>query len=170
MTATKWTKFWDMHSGGSQKLDWAFIFIEAPLKEAEIIFQNRFGRKPNRVTCTGCGSDYSIDEGDSLEQLTGYHRNCRYGYFDKKGKEITKDEAWVCGEGMVNGATAKYVEKQDEEKSAWGKFLPFEKFLKTRKFGRGLTGEEKVLVIFKEDIKPGEREGELEEEGYVWVD
>lgn len=73
-----WTHFWDMHSGGSQKEEWHHIFIEAPEHEAEIIFQNRFGHNPHRVTCTCCGSDYSVSEEDDLLQATGYHRNCVY--------------------------------------------------------------------------------------------
>lgn len=73
-----WTRFMDMHSGGGQKEKWAYIYIEAPQEEAELIFYNRFGHNPNRVTCTCCGQDYSIDDKESLEQLTGYDRGCAY--------------------------------------------------------------------------------------------
>lgn len=73
-----WTHFWDMHSGGGQKEKWAHIYIEAPEEEAKIIFYNRFGHNPDRVTCTCCGNDYSISEHADLKQLTGFHRNCRY--------------------------------------------------------------------------------------------
>lgn len=73
-----WTKFWDMHSGGGRKEPYDRIYIEAPEKEACIVFYNRFGHNPNRVTCTCCGEDYSIDEHESLEQATAFHRNCRY--------------------------------------------------------------------------------------------
>jgi len=94
-----WTKFWDMHSGGGTKLwrhadgtiddngSWRraktdeqpveFIYIEAPQEEARVIFYNRFGRNPDRVTCTCCGSDYSLDSEEDFAQLTGYHRNAR---------------------------------------------------------------------------------------------
>jgi hypothetical protein len=72
-----WTQFMDMHSGGGSKLDWNMTFIEAPQDEAEIIFQNAFDRDPNHETCDCCGNDYSIHEGVSLQQITGYHRNCR---------------------------------------------------------------------------------------------
>jgi hypothetical protein len=79
MKATKWTQFWDMHSGGGLKeKPYSKIYIEAPMAEAVVIFYNRFGHNPNRVTCTCCGEDYSIEESDSLEQLTGYHRGCEH--------------------------------------------------------------------------------------------
>lgn len=67
-----WTKFMDMYSGGSLKEKWEYIYIEAPQKEAELIFYNRFGHNPNRVSCTCCGNDYSISESESLEESTGY--------------------------------------------------------------------------------------------------
>ena len=67
-----------MHSGGGQKLKWGRIYIEAPESEARVIFQNRFDRNPERVTCTCCGEDYSITESISLAQSTGYARGCDY--------------------------------------------------------------------------------------------
>ena len=72
-----WTHFMDMHSGGGQKEPWAHIYIEAPEDEARAVFFHRFGHDPEHVTCDCCGDDYSISSGDSLAQLTGYHRNCR---------------------------------------------------------------------------------------------
>lgn len=73
------TQFYDMHSGGGCKeKPYELIYIEAPEAEAEVIFYNRFGHNPNRVTCTCCGEDYSITESDSLEQATAYHRNCKW--------------------------------------------------------------------------------------------
>lgn len=69
-----WTHFWDMHSGGDQKLDWAHIFIEAPEDEAKVIFYNRFHRNPERVTCTCCGEDYAISESPTLEEAASYVR------------------------------------------------------------------------------------------------
>jgi hypothetical protein len=62
-----WTHFFDMSSGGSEKLDWTHIYIEAPLDEARVIFYNRFGRNPDYVTCTCCGSDYSVNAIDKTE-------------------------------------------------------------------------------------------------------
>lgn len=71
-----WTRFWDMNSGGYRKLDWTYIYIEAPMDEAIAIFKKRFGRDPLTVTCDCCGSDYDISEYEDLEQATGYHRGC----------------------------------------------------------------------------------------------
>ncbi len=72
-----WTKFWDMNSGGVRKEKWDLIFIEAPIDEAELIFFNRFGHNPNRVSCTCCGSDYAIDDAETLEELQEYHLSGR---------------------------------------------------------------------------------------------
>lgn len=79
-----WTHFMDMHSGGSQKEAYAHIYIEAPEEEAKIIFYNRFGDNPERVTCTCCGDDYSISEDESLDQLTAFNRNCAYDNTEHK--------------------------------------------------------------------------------------
>lgn len=70
-----WTQFWDMHSGGHQKLAWAMIFIEAPVENAKQAFEILFNRDPDTTTCDCCGPDYSIHEGDTLEELTEYHRD-----------------------------------------------------------------------------------------------
>jgi len=73
-----WTQFWDMHSGGRQKEKWSKIYIEAPEEVAQVIFFNRFGHSPERVTCACCGEDYSISEYETLEQASAYHRGCEY--------------------------------------------------------------------------------------------
>lgn len=73
-----WTRFVDMHSGGDQKLSHKIILIEAPEKEAECVFYNRFNRDPYWVTCSCCGSDYSLDECVTLEQATGFDRGCEW--------------------------------------------------------------------------------------------
>lgn len=83
-----WTQFWDMHSGGGSKEKWEKIYIEAPENEAKVIFYNRFGHDPDRVTCTCCGNDYSISTNKSLAQLSGYHRNCAM----KDGKYVEKPD------------------------------------------------------------------------------
>ena len=71
--ARKVTRFMDMHSGGGSKEKWDYIYIEAPESEAIVIFLNRFGHSPHRVTCTCCGTDYSINEEDSLEEATEFY-------------------------------------------------------------------------------------------------
>lgn len=63
----KATRFNDMHSGGGLKEDFDEVIIEAPADEAAIIFYNRFGHNPHRVSCTCCGTDYWLTEYDSLE-------------------------------------------------------------------------------------------------------
>ena len=74
-----WTEFNDMHSGGGIKVDgYDRIYIQAPIDVAKTIFYNRFGHNPERVTCSCCGPDYSINEYPSLKQATGYPRNCRH--------------------------------------------------------------------------------------------
>lgn len=83
-----WTRFMDMYSGGSLKEKWQYIYIEAPQEEAELIFYNRFGHNPHRVSCTCCGSDYSIDDAESIEDATGYDRGCDYD--SEKGKYVDR--------------------------------------------------------------------------------
>lgn len=79
-----WTHFSDMHSGGGCKeAPYEDIYIEAPQYEAELVFYNRFGHNPHRITCTCCGPDYAIYENVNLAQATGYSRNCDY---DKTSK------------------------------------------------------------------------------------
>ena len=129
-----WTRFMDMHSGGDLKEKWRYIYIEAPEEEAKVIFYNRFGHNPNRVTCTCCGKDYSISSNKTLKTITAYNRNCAW---DEKNK---------C-----------YIEKASAEK--WhGKYTTLEKYKKTKD----------VLIIYKKDIKPEEKKGEVPEQGYVW--
>ena len=135
-----WTQFMDMHSGGGQKLKWAYIYIEAPEKEAEIIFQNRLGRNPHRVTCTCCGSDYSITEDKTLKRATAYERGCQ----------------WVKVAGEDGGG--HYVEKPSKG-YAWHEYKTLDEYLK----------QDDVLFIYKKDIKPEELEGELRAEGYCWA-
>lgn len=73
-----WTQFMDMHSGGRKKLDWSYVYIEASEDEARRVFYNRFSRSPDRVSCTCCGSDYSLTEAETFEQASGYERGCAY--------------------------------------------------------------------------------------------
>ncbi len=72
-----WTKFWDMHSGGSLKESYGVIYIEAPKEEAIVIFYNRFGHNPNRVSCTCCGEDYDVTESKTFAEASKFHREDR---------------------------------------------------------------------------------------------
>lgn len=93
-----WTKFMDMHSGGGTKEDFEYLFIEAPIEEAKIIFYNRFGHNPEHITCTCCGSDYSIYEYQSEEKLKEYLDFLKnHGYEDEEisfiyAKDISNKE------------------------------------------------------------------------------
>lgn len=88
-----WTHFWDMHSGGGTKLDWEHIFIQAPEFEARRVFQRRFGRDPNNVTCECCGGDYAISEAPSLAQASAYHRGLRHvTRDDQEGRYLEPNE------------------------------------------------------------------------------
>lgn len=162
---TMWTQFWDMHSGGGQKEKWANIYIEAPQDEAKVIFYNRFGHNPERVTCTCCGEDYSISEEESLVQLTGYHRGCKALETPrtKDGKYKEPDDPWF--------KAHYYLEPEDEKKairkgykmspfSGHGAYQTLEEYVKN----------DGVLVIYAKDIKPEERNGEVPVQGYVWQD
>lgn len=158
MKKTKWTKFMDMHSGGGTKEKWQQIFIEAHEEEAKIIFYNRFGHNPDRISCTCCGNDYIITEYDDIKQGTAFERGCRYAYF-KDGVEIPESEGFVMGKGVLEGVTAKYVEEKSEHSFSWNKeYIPLEIYM----------NKDDVLFIFKEDIKDDERMGDMPQQGYVW--
>jgi len=80
-----WTHFWDMHSGGRQKLKWQHIYIEAPEAKAITAFQTRFGRNLDNVTCNCCGPDYSVKEYKTIFEATGFQRNVRkYSIFTSR--------------------------------------------------------------------------------------
>lgn len=89
-----WTLFWDMHSGGDLKLNWSKIYVELPRDRAIEYFKTRFGRDPYNVTCSCCGEDYSISEEDTLEQVSGYHRNCAYDVNTDKYVESSDDSCY----------------------------------------------------------------------------
>lgn len=73
--AGPWTRFMDMHSGGSTKVKtYEYIYIQMAEEDARTFFSTTFGRNPNRVTCDCCGPDYLIDEYSTLEEATKYER------------------------------------------------------------------------------------------------
>lgn len=65
-----WTRFMDMHSGGGTKTDWEYIYIESDEAEARVVFYNRFGSSPDRVTCTCCGEDFYVREEGDFDPLS----------------------------------------------------------------------------------------------------
>ena len=87
-----WTRFMDMHSGGGQKEQFSFLHIEAPEEEAQVIFYNRFGHSADRVSCTCCGSDYSVSESETLALSSAFDRGCAY---DQRARDYVEqaDEA-----------------------------------------------------------------------------
>jgi len=139
-----WTLFWDMHSGGGCKEPpYEKIYIQAPQEEAEIIFYKRFGHNPHRVSCTCCGSDYSIDQYDTLEQASAYHRNCKWSDNEK---------------GYIE--ECRYTPKQLKEYGmADSKHFTVAQYIKKKN----------VLVIRAKNIKKEERVGTLPQQGYVWM-
>ena len=161
-----WTNFMDMHSGGGTKVDdFEHIYIEADKETAKVIFYNRFGHSPDRVSCTCCGEDYSIDENKSLAQLTGYRRNLRSleapRYKNGRLKpNPQKDEYYEDN---------YYLEKDEEPREGYevctryndgNNSVSLEEYVKS----------EGTLVIYEKDIKPEERLGECPEQGYIWQD
>lgn len=142
-----WTRFMDMHSGGGSKEAWNYIYIQAPEDEAKVVFYNRFGHSPERVTCTCCGEDYSISEGEDLADATAYDRNCR---FDKESRKYVEESR---GPGDIGYGTP---------------FIPLAEWIE--KPSAGWRGSDSVLLIPAADIDPKEREGSIPEQGYVWVD
>lgn len=70
-----WTRFYDMHSGGGQKVSHDIVYVQAKSEDcAKEIFQEKFDRDPEGETCDCCGPDYSISTEVSLEELTKPHR------------------------------------------------------------------------------------------------
>jgi len=101
-----WTRFSDMHSGGRAKerdeqgQEISQIYIQAPEREAEIVFYNRFGHAADRISCTCCGSDYSVtqlEDGETPTQEREYwlregYRSETDRYVDIPADEIKPDE------------------------------------------------------------------------------
>lgn len=154
-----WTRFMDMHSGGGTKEPpWEYIYIEAPECEARTIFYNRFGHNPERVTCTCCGGDYSISSGE-LAALTAYDRGCDYVYIDAAGNEHGEDYWQSTTREQRHALNGRYVERQSRE--PWAK-----KFATLDEYRQ----RDDVLFLPASDIKPEWRDGEVPEQGYVWID
>jgi len=147
-----WTKFWDMHSGGRQKEKWSKIYIEADSQEeAEVIFYNRFGHSPNRVTCTCCGEDYSVSSEKDLKQITGFERGCRNIYKRINGK-YTNEKYIEVGEKIPKGYEIDSIDLNEYQSL------------------KQYMNSPDVLFIRKKDVKENERHGEVTLQGYCWVD
>ena len=156
-----WTQFMDMHSGGGSKEDHEFIYIEAPESEAKVVFYNRFGHNPERVTCTCCGEDYSISESKTLEDATGYERGCDNVYFRPDGTECPQDEAWKSGKGMTDGYSNGYAERASTGKFSFGKkYVTLDSYIR----------ESRALFINVDEITDDEQKGTVPDQGYVWQD
>jgi len=113
----------DMRSGGSAKLAWQFVYIEADEPTAVRVFERLFDRDPRNTTCECCGPDYSFEDrgGDTLQEASAYERGC----------------IW---EGGNDGG---YVERGTDDR-----FVPIETFLQT-----GLTRYgEKTRIVTADEI------------------
>jgi hypothetical protein len=153
-----WTQFMDMHSGGGRKLDWEYIYIEAPQAEAEAVFFAKFKRNPNRVTCTCCGPDYSITESEDLAQATAFERGCGYAYFDADGTEHDEDYWYSLPREERGSVAGRYVERKSTRFS-YREYVPLEDYMKF----------DGVHFVPASHIEPEERAARLPAEGYVWA-
>jgi hypothetical protein len=113
----------DMHSGGSQKLKWSNIIIEAESqRQACAVFYAKFNRSPYRVICTCCGEDYSISERDSIEEYAspGW-LDSEAEYFKqhaktKDGRDYVMRERERCKSMVANAKIILADEIADEER------------------------------------------------------
>jgi hypothetical protein len=149
-----WTRFMDMHSGGDSKEKAEYIFIEAPESEAKVIFYEKFGHDPERVSCACCGQDYSITAGEKeedLAQITGLERGCRnlksprYKRGKNKGlyKKV-KDPEFRAHFYLEDGEKPPSgYEVQENNRGVYSKYQSLREFMK----------RPDVLVIRKKDIK-----------------
>lgn len=158
-----WTQFWDMHSGGGQKQEWSKIYIEAPEEEAKSIFYARFGDNPERVSCTCCGEDYSITEGESLELLTGFHRNLRHV------SPLHRDDWFNVSleERVEANRASRYLEPGEEVPDGWFFDKVYQRGVEQTLEEYLVSGD--VKVIRAEEIEDHERHTDVPEQGYVWM-
>lgn len=156
-----WTEFNDMHSGGDQKEKFSHCFIEVNEEQAKSVFFARFGHNPERVSCTCCGSDYSITTHETLQAATGFERGCEYVYIDKEtGDEVVYNQPnyWDLwhAKRLING---HYVERFSTSTLSFHKeYIPLEDYIK----------RPDVCVIYATDIQPEELTQTVPEQGYVW--
>jgi hypothetical protein len=162
-----WTQFHDMHSGGGTKEPpYERIYIEAPEAEAKVIFYNRFGHNPERVSCTCCGEDYSTYESATFAQASGWERGCRA--LETPRDPTTRlynrpDDPWF---------DEHYYLEPDEHEEAESRGYGISASFLSR--GPYRTVEEyvtdpAVLVVPADEIKDSERAGDVPDAGFVWV-
>jgi hypothetical protein len=141
-----WTQFHDMHSGGDQKLDWGHIFIEADEERARVVFQERFGRDPDNVTCDCCGADYSVTECKyTLAQATGYERGCRPLETPRDPNTrrfLPVEDPWFHEHYYLEKGEEPRAPYTAEPEKSWHKYRTLDEYLK--------SGE--ALVITAEEI------------------
>jgi len=151
-----WTRFMDMHSGGGLKeQNYDYIYIEASEEEAKVIFYNRFGHSPDRITCTCCGEDYSIGDDESLAQLTAFDRQLQYAQAPKLPSGLyDNDNSFYLelGEDLPDGYTTDTWRQSAHPQT-------LEQYLQS----------DSVLVVYSADIESEEKIGSLPESGWVWV-
>lgn len=158
-----WTRFMDMHSGGSQKEEaFSHLLIEASEDEAKRVFYARFGHNPERVTCTCCGEDYSIDEHLSVEAATAYDRGCPY-LEDERGLKARGERDFREGFYLEPGEEVPEGMRVSDLSSLRSSApVPIDAFLADPQ----AHGYEIIRAI---EIKPEERTVDVSEEGYVWA-
>lgn len=165
-----WTLFWDMHSGGGTKEPpYQKIYIEAPIEEAKVVFYNRFGHNPDRVTCTCCGEDYSIDEEPTLAKASGFHRGAKTLKTPRKAdgsydNDLHRRDPWF--------DEHYYIEPEDEAEAIKRGYEIEEGFASLSRSYMTVEeyiAQDEVLVIYDHEIAPDERKGTVPEQGYVWA-
>jgi len=116
---SKWTRFWDMASGGNEKEKYSLIYIEAPQDEAVAMFESKFGHNPYNVTCECCGEDYAVDEHNCFEEASAFHRGCEWsnlkGDFNKRFDYQTVEEHKRSDKVLIINKQVSKIEPQVSE-------------------------------------------------------
>lgn len=66
---SKWTSFFDTSSGGYEKTPHSIIAVEGSESVARERFEAIFEVDSHGCACDCCGSDFGVDEHESLEAL-----------------------------------------------------------------------------------------------------